>query len=285
VDAIFLGAIGGPKWDKNPAELRPEAGILKLRKDLKLFANIRPLVLFEELKNASPLKNDRLEAVDFVIIRELTGGIYFGEKKEGVDYAEDLCSYSRKEVERITHVACEFAMQRKKQITSVDKANVLATSRLWRAVVTSYIEKNYPEIKIEHQLVDSAAMKLVQNPADFDVILTENMFGDILSDEASVISGSLGVLPSASYGESGVKLYEPIHGSAPDIAGLGIANPIASVLSIALMMRQSFKKEAIAKAIEDACEKTIEAGILTPDLNPNSNFSSNDVLKSLLSYI
>lgn len=263
-DAIFLGAIGGPKWDNPSAKVRPEQGLLKLRSELGVFSNIRPLTVFPSLISSSPLKPEKLDGVDFVVVRELTGGIYFGERMRGKDFAADECRYSVSEVERITRVAGDMAMQRNKRITSVDKANVLETSRLWREVVSRVVEQEYPEVALEHQLVDSCAMKLIQNPAHFDVILTENMFGDILSDEASVLSGSMGLLASSSIG-NGVGVFEPIHGSAPDIAGQGIANPYAAVLSVAMMMRW-LKLEKPADAIEKAVNQAIEKGVLTKDL-------------------
>ncbi|TQV75293.1 3-isopropylmalate dehydrogenase [Aliikangiella marina] len=263
-DAVFLGAIGGPQWENPEASVRPEQGLLKLRSELGVFSNIRPLKVFPSLISSSPLKPERLAGVDFVVVRELTGGIYFGERTRQDDYATDECRYSVGEVERIARVACEMAMQRNKRVTSVDKANVLETSRLWREVVTRVVKNEFPEINLEHQLVDSCAMKLIQQPAHFDVILTENMFGDILSDEASVLSGSMGLLASASIGD-GVGLFEPIHGSAPDIAGLGIANPYASILSAAMMLRW-LNLELAAKAVEDAVLDAIDNGTLTRDL-------------------
>lgn len=282
-DAVFLGAIGGPKWDDPNAKVRPEQGLLKLRQELGVFSNIRPLTVFPKLLDASPLKPELLENVDFVVVRELTGGIYFGEKNRGKDFATDECRYSVAEVERITRVACETAMQRNKRLTSVDKANVLETSRLWRDVVTRYVDKNFPEIQLEHQLVDSCAMKMIQNPSHFDVILTENMFGDILSDEASVLAGSMGLLASSSIGD-GVGLFEPIHGSAPDIAGKGIANPYASILSAAMMLRW-LKLEKEAGAIEKAVQAAIGSGVLTQDLDSSSTTSTRDATFATIEYL
>ncbi len=282
-DAVFLGAIGGPKWDDPNAKIRPEQGLLKLRSELGVFSNIRPLTVFPKLLHASPLKAELLQDVDFVVVRELTGGIYFGEKTRGEDYATDECRYSVEEVERITKVACDTAMQRTKRVTSVDKANVLETSRLWRDVVSNYVEKNYPEIELEHQLVDSCAMKMIQNPAHFDVILTENMFGDILSDEASVLAGSMGLLASSSIGED-TGLFEPIHGSAPDIAGKGVANPYASILSAAMMLRW-LKLEVEADAVENAVQTAIANDVLTVDLKSGSQVTTKDATLAVIEYL
>ncbi|WP_196137175.1 3-isopropylmalate dehydrogenase [Aliikangiella sp. G2MR2-5] len=282
-NAVFLGAIGGPRWDDPNASVRPEQGLLKLRSELGVFSNIRPLTVFPKLLSASPLKEEVLKGVDFVVVRELTGGIYFGEKTRGKDFATDECRYSVQEVERITKVACELAIQRNKKLTSVDKANVLETSRLWRDVVSGYVAENYPEIELEHQLVDSCAMKMIQNPAHFDVILTENMFGDILSDEASVLAGSMGLLASSSIGED-CGLFEPIHGSAPDIAGQGIANPYASILSAAMMLRW-LSLENEAKAVEAAVYSAIENGVLTRDLDKNSDTSTKDATLAVIEYL
>lgn len=281
--AIFLGAIGGPKWDDPTAKVRPEQGLLQLRKALGVFANIRPLTVFPKLLEASPLKPGILHNVDFVIVRELTGGIYFGDKQRGEDFASDECRYSVEEIQRITHVACEMAMQRNRQITSVDKANVLETSRLWREVVENYVSQHFPEINLHHQLVDSCAMKLIQTPSDFDVILTENMFGDILSDEASVLAGSMGLLASSSLGKiSG--LFEPVHGSAPDIAGKGIANPFAAILSVAMMLRW-LKLTDEADCVEAAVKQAIENNILTCDLLPGSEISTQDASQTVIEFI
>jgi len=262
-DAILLAAIGSPQY--NNAAVRPEQGLLALRKELNLYANIRPVKIFESLKHLSPLKPERIAGADFVVVRELTGGIYFGEHMLEERKARDINDYSYEEVERIIRKAFEIARSRRKILTSIDKQNVLATSKLWRRVAEE-VAKDYPDVTLEHQLVDSAAMLMITNPAKFDVIVTENLFGDILSDESSVLSGTLGVMPSASHSENGPSLYEPIHGSAPDIAGLGIANPISMILSVAMMLRDSFGRYEDAKRIEDAIEQTLAAGILTRDI-------------------
>lgn len=262
-DAILLAAIGSPQYDD--AAVRPEQGLLELRKELNLYANIRPVKIFDSLKHLSPLKPERIVGVDFVVVRELTGGIYFGDHILEEKSARDINDYSYEEVERIIRKAFEIAKGRNKVVTSIDKQNVLATSKLWRKVAEE-VAKDFPDVILEHQLVDSAAMLMITNPAKFDVIVTENLFGDILSDESSVLSGTLGVMPSASHSENGPSLYEPIHGSAPDIAGLGIANPISMILSVAMMLRDSFERYEDAKRIERAVEQTLAAGILTRDL-------------------
>lgn len=262
-DAILLAAIGSPQYDDAP--VRPEQGLLALRKELNLYANIRPVKIFESLKHLSPLKPERITGVNFVVVRELTGGIYFGEHILEEKKARDINDYSYEEVERIIRKAFEISRNRRKILTSIDKQNVLATSKLWRKV-TEEVAKDFPDVTLEHQLVDSAAMLMITNPSKFDVIVTENLFGDILSDESSVLSGTLGVMPSASHSEDGPSLYEPIHGSAPDIAGLGIANPISMILSVAMMLRDSFGRYEDAKRIEDAVEETLAAGILTRDI-------------------
>lgn len=262
-DAILLAAIGGPQYDESL--VRPEQGLLALRQELGLFANIRPVKIFDSLSHLSPLRPERIEGVDFVVVRELTGGIYFGEHCLEPDRAYDINTYTVEEIERIVRVAFELARKRGKKVTSIDKQNVLATSKLWRQVA-SQVAQDYPDVVLEHQLVDSAAMLLMTNPARFDVVVTENLFGDILSDEASVLPGTLGVMPSASHAETGPSLYEPIHGSAPDIAGQGIANPISMILSVAMMLRESFGENGGAEQIEVAVNKTITQGILTPDL-------------------
>ncbi|MBU7593763.1 3-isopropylmalate dehydrogenase [Metabacillus halosaccharovorans] len=269
-DAIILGAVGGPKWDQNPVELRPERGLLALRKELDLFANLRPITTFESLLDSSPLKREYVNGVDFVIVRELTGGLYFGKPservvKDGEDAVVDTLFYKRKEIERILVTAFEIAGKRRKHVTSVDKANVLESSRVWREVAEE-VAARYPEVTLEHMLVDNAAMQLIRSPRQFDVIVTENMFGDILSDEASMITGSLGMLSSASLSSTGLHLYEPIHGSAPDIAGKNQANPIATILSAAMMLRQSFGMEEEAKAIEKAVDNVLNSGVRTADL-------------------
>ena len=261
-DAILLAAIGSPQYDDAP--VRPEQGLLALRKELNLYANIRPVKIFESLKHLSPLKPERITGVDFVVVRELTGGIYFGDHILEEKKARDINDYSYEEVERIIRKAFEIARSRRKILTSIDKQNVLATSKLWRKVAEE-VAKDFPDVTLEHQLVDSAAMLMITNPSKFDVIVTENLFGDILSDESSVLSGTLGVMPSASHSEDGPSLYEPIHGSAPDIAGLGIANPISMILSVAMMLRDSFGRFEDADRIEDVVEETLAAGILTRD--------------------
>ncbi|MCX7984463.1 MAG: 3-isopropylmalate dehydrogenase [Bacteroidetes bacterium] len=269
-DAVLLGAVGGPKWDDPLATVRPEQGLLKLRKGLGLFANLRPVKVYQQLVDASPLKPEVLTGVDMIVVRELTGGLYFGEPKgrkelEGHLHAIDTMDYAEYEIERIAEVAFKLAKQRKKKVTSVDKANVLETSRLWRQVVTN-VAKRYPEVTLEHMLVDTASMRLITSPTSFDVMVTENTFGDILTDEASVLAGSMGMLPSASLGTSGPGLYEPIHGSAPDIAGKGIANPLGTILSAALLLRYSLKLEREAIAVETAVAQAIADGCRTKDL-------------------
>lgn len=269
-DAILLGAVGGPKWDDPAASVRPEQGLLGIRKALGLFANIRPVKLVPGLEAASPLKAERLVGVDLVFVRELTGGIYFGQPR-GRDVGPngrrgwDTLTYDETEIRRILRVGFEIAKKRKKHVTSIDKANVLDTMRVWREVAIE-VGQEYPDIKLDHQLVDSAAMKLVTHPASFDVIIADNMFGDILSDEGAVLTGSLGLLPSASLGEGKAGLYEPIHGSAPDIAGKGIANPLATILSAAMLLRHSLDLDAEAEALESAVERVIADGLRTADL-------------------
>lgn len=268
-DAILLGAVGGPKWENHPVHLRPEQGLLKIRKSLGLFANLRPIKIIPALIHASPLKENIVATSDILIIRELTGGLYFGrpsERRDNGNSVVDTLSYERHEMERIIEKAFETAMTRRKHLTSVDKANVLESSRMWREIVQEKA-KDYPEVTVEHVLVDAAAMKLITNPNQFDTIVTENLFGDILSDEASVITGSLGMLPSASVREDGLGLYEPIHGSAPDIAGKGIANPLGMILSAAFMLRDSFGLEDEANEIERAVNEALEQGYHTADLN------------------
>lgn len=299
-DAVLLGAVGGPRWDDPRAADRPERGLLALRKGLGLFANIRPVTLHPALSAASPLRPELLHhsgrSVDLVVVRELTGGIYFGPKTrsaiDGEEQATDLCVYTTSEIERIVRVACELARARRSKLTSVDKANVLETSRLWRSTTTRIVHEEYPDVQLEHLLVDAAAMHLLRRPTDFDVIVTENMFGDILSDEASMLAGSMGLLPSASLGEQAEQrtknreqseqsaadqslgtdqrlgLYEPIHGSAPDIAGQGIANPLATILSVAMLLRYSLGLQTEALAVEAAVAAVLDAGYLTADLAP-----------------
>jgi 3-isopropylmalate dehydrogenase len=263
-DAVFLGAVGGPKWDDVASNLRPERGLLEIRKELGVFANLRPVKIHGPLRDKSPLKESIIgENLDILIVRELIGGIYFGEKKRDGDKAYDVMAYSVAEVERIAEIAFQAASKRNKKLTSVDKANVLESSKLWRETVEK-VAKKYPEVELSHLYVDNAAMQLVINPRQFDVILTSNMFGDILSDEASVISGSIGMLPSASIG-NGIGLFEPIHGSAPDIAGQDKVNPMATILSGAMMLRHSFDMEEAAKVIERAVEVVLEKGYRTMD--------------------
>jgi 3-isopropylmalate dehydrogenase len=263
-DAVLLAAVGGPKWDTtDPAKPRPEQGLLGLRKGLGLYANLRPVKPLPALYDASPLRRERIEGTDLLVVRELTGGIYFGEKTRTEDSASDACVYTTTEIERIARTA--FGAARAK-VSSVDKANVLETSRLWRQVVTELHAREFPHIELEHVLVDNAAMQLVSAPRHFDTILTENMFGDILSDEAAMLTGSIGMLPSASLGGGGPGLFEPVHGSAPDIAGQGIANPLAMFLSAALMLRHGLGLESEAAAVESAVERALDAGLRTPDL-------------------
>ena len=269
-DVVLLGAVGGPKWDDPKAKDRPERGLLALRKGLGVFANLRPVKVHPALIDASPLKPEKLQGVDILVIRELTSGLYFGfpkgrDVKDGRERAVDTLEYYDDEVKRVVELAFTLARGRKKKVTSVDKANVLESSRLWRQIATK-IGTEHPDIDLEHTLVDTAAMRLITAPAALDVVVTENMFGDILTDEASVLAGSMGMLPSASLGESSLGLYEPIHGSAPDIAGKGIANPIGTILSSALMLRYSFKLESEARVIETAVEQTIAEGARTTDL-------------------
>ncbi len=264
-DAILFGAIGSPRYADPEAKLRPEQAILGLRRELGLFANLRPVVPHKALRHASPLKDAMLDGVDLLIVRELTGGIYFGRQQREDDAATDECRYTVAEVERITRVAARLARARRRKVTSVDKANVLETSRLWRQVVTQ-VMREFPELQLEHQLVDSAAMLLLTRPASYDVIVTENLFGDILSDEAAALAGSLGLLPSASLGEGTLGLYEPIHGSAPDIAGRGIANPYGAIGSAALLLRHSLGLQSEAATLETAIAGAIAAGVLTADL-------------------
>jgi 3-isopropylmalate dehydrogenase len=293
-DAVLLGAVGGPKWDNPEAKVRPEQGLLGIRKALGLFANLRPVKLHPRLVAASPLRPERLEGVDMLVVRELTGGIYFGEKgrdrdADGQESAYDACTYTTGEIERVVRAAATIARGRRGKLTSVDKANVLETSRLWRSVATRVMREEFPDVQLEHILVDACAMYLISRPASFDVVVTENMFGDILTDEASMLAGSMGMLPSASLGagprELGVGdrssasqspnpnpqplrigLYEPIHGSAPDIAGKGIANPLATILSVALLLRLSLGLEAEANAVEAAVNAAVDAGYITGDI-------------------
>ena len=294
-DAVLLGAVGGPRWDDPNARQRPEQGLLGLRRELEVYANLRPVRVHPSLAAASPLRAERLEGVDFIFVRELTGGMYFGDKRreriDGGERAVDECVYTTAEIERVTRVAANIARTRRSKLTSVDKANVLETSRLWRSTVTRLMAEEFPDVALDHVLVDACAMQLLRDPRSFDVIVTENMFGDILTDEASMLAGSLGVLPSASLGDGdegrGARdegrvrrgLYEPIHGSAPDIAGRGIANPIGTILSVAMMLRHSFGLEKEAQAVEQAVFTTIEAGCVTRDIAPRGarSYSTTDV--------
>jgi 3-isopropylmalate dehydrogenase len=265
-DAVLLGAIGGPKWSAPDARLRPEAGLLQLRRELGTFANLRPVKVHPELADASTLKAEVISGVDLVFVRELTGGIYFGEKHRDAVRASDVCSYTATEIERIVRVAAQLARGRRGRLTSIDKSNVLETSRLWREVTQRVIEREFAGLKLEHMLVDAAAMHLIHRPRDFDVLVTENMFGDILTDEASMLAGSLGLLPSASLGEGRRGIYEPIHGSAPDIAGRGIANPYGTILSVALLLRHSLGLQGEAETLEKAVADALAAGARTADL-------------------
>ena len=264
--AVLLGAVGGPKWSDPNAAVRPEQGLLKLRSVLEVFANLRPVTVYSELAEASPIKAHLLEGVDLIVVRELTGGIYFGDKTRTESSASDLCTYQVHEIERIVRVAARLARERRGRICSVDKANVLETSRLWRDVTDRVLADEFADLETETLLVDAAAMHLLSRPADFDVIVTENMFGDILTDEASMLAGSLGMLPSASLGESARGLYEPIHGSAPDIAGQGVANPCATIASVAMLLRHSLDLQEEASAVEAALGEAIAAGSRTADV-------------------
>ncbi len=280
-DAVLLAAVGGPKWDTtDPSKPRPEQGLLGLRKALGLFANLRPVRPVPALYDASPLRREIIDQTDMLVVRELTGGIYFGEKTRTADSASDACVYTRAEIERIARTAFGAARSR---VTSVDKANVLETSRLWREVVREVHAGEFPNIELEHLLVDNAAMQLMAAPRHFDVIVTENMFGDILSDEAAMLTGSIGMLPSASLGDGGPGLFEPVHGSAPDIAGTGAANPLAMFLSAAMMLRHGLAMEAQAAAIESAVDRALAQGLRTPDLGGDATTeqATQAVLKNL----
>jgi 3-isopropylmalate dehydrogenase len=280
-DAVLLAAVGGPKWDTtDPSKPRPEQGLLGLRKALGLFANLRPVKPIPALYDASPLKRELIERTDLIVIRELTGGIYFGAKTRTDDRASDDCVYTREEIERIARLAFQTARSR---VTSVDKANVLETSRLWREVVRDLQAREFPNIELEHLLVDNAAMKLIAAPRHFEVILTENMFGDILSDEAAMLTGSIGMLPSASLGGDGPGLFEPVHGSAPDIAGTGQANPLAMILSAAMMLRHGLGLEAQAASVESAVERALADGLRTPDLGGTAN--TKEATQAVLKYL
>jgi 3-isopropylmalate dehydrogenase len=278
-DAVLLAAVGGPKWDTtDPDAPRPEQGLLGIRKELGLFANLRPVRPLPALYDSSPLRRDRIEGTDLIVIRELTGGIYFGARGRDVDVAYDTCIYSVAEIERIARIA--FATARAK-VTSVDKANVLESSRLWREVVMRVHSEEFPTVQLEHMLVDNAAMQLVNAPRHFDTILTENMFGDILSDEAAMLTGSIGMLPSASLGHDGAGLFEPVHGSAPDIAGTGKANPLAMLGSVAMMLRHGFSLESEAAALESAIDRALEDGLRTPDLGGEA--TTEEAVQAVLS--
>jgi 3-isopropylmalate dehydrogenase len=263
-DAVLLAAVGGPKWDTtDPQKPRPEQGLLGLRKGLGLYANLRPVKALPALYDASPLRRERIEGTELLVVRELTGGIYFGEKTRTETSASDVCSYTVEEIERIARTAFAAARSR---VSSVDKANVLETSRLWREVVSTVHSHEFPHVELEHVLVDNAAMQLISSPRHFDVILTENMFGDILSDEAAMLTGSIGMLPSASLGGEGPGVFEPVHGSAPDIAGQGVANPLAMFLSAAMLLRHGLGMESEAGAVEAAVRRVLDDGLRTPDL-------------------
>lgn len=277
-DAVLLAAVGGPKWDStNPDDPRPEQGLLGIRKGLELFANLRPVKPIPALYGSSPLREERISGTDLLVVRELTGGIYFGDKSRIDDVATDICAYSVAEIERIARVAFESA---RTKVTSVDKANVLETSRLWRETVVRVHDEEFADVPLEHLLVDNAAMQLVAAPSDFDVILTENLFGDILSDEAAMITGSIGMLPSASLGAGGPGLFEPVHGSAPDIAGTGKANPMAMFLSTALMLRHGLDREADAARVESAVDSVLADGLRTADLGGDAGTA--DVVEAVI---
>lgn len=286
-DAVLMGAVGGPKWDDPKAKDRPERGLLALRKGLGVFANLRPVKVIPQLIDFSPIKKEKLQGVDILVIRELTGGLYFGwpkgrDTKDGRERAVDTLEYYDYEVSRVVELAFELAKGRKKKVTSVDKANVLESSRLWRQITVGIGEK-HPDVELEHVLVDTASMRLITGPAYMDVVVTENMFGDILTDEASVLAGSMGMLPSASISKDGPGLYEPIHGSAPDIAGKGIANPTGTILSLAMLFRHSLKLETEAATIEKAVEKAIENGARTADIGGklSSVQMTDEILKNI----
>jgi 3-isopropylmalate dehydrogenase len=269
-DAVLFGAVGGPKWDDPQASVRPEQGILRLRKDLGLFANLRPTKTFEPLIDGSSLKPEVIRGVDFIFIRELTGGTYFAPPKKVWETSRgrrgvDTCAYTEQEITRVLHVGFKLAQQRRKVLHSIDKANVMATSRLWRQIATE-VGQQYPDVEVVHMLADACAMHMIRRPTDFDVLVAENLFGDVLTDEASMLAGSLGMMPSASLGKGSLGLYEPIHGSAPDIAGQGKANPLATILSVALLLRHSLKLEQEAVAVERAVDEVLAQGLRTPDL-------------------
>lgn len=284
-DAVLMAAIGGPKYDNLPREKRPETGLLALRKELQTFANIRPALVFDSLAHLSSLKTEIVKGTDLIVVRELTGGVYFGKPSSNDGQTGiNTMIYTKAEIERIAHVAFKLAEKRSRKVCSVDKANVLDVSQLWRDIVTE-VSKQYPQIELTHMYVDNAAMQLIKNPKQFDVIVTENLFGDILSDEASMLTGSIGLLPSASLGDGSLPgLYEPVHGSAPDIAGKNLANPMAMMLSAAMMLRYSFNLDKEAKIIEDAVQATLNKGIMTADLGGSANTEEigNAVLEACL---
>ena len=284
-DAVLLGAVGGPKWSDPKAKTRPEKGLLDMRSDLGVYANLRQIKTYPQLIDNSPIENAKLKEIDILFVRELIGGIYFGEKEKTDNYAKDVCEYSASEIERIVKVAADLSMKRKNKLTSVDKANVMATSQLWRSVTTAMIEKEYPEIEIEHLLVDAATMHLLSRPADFDVIVAENLFGDILTDEASMLTGSIGMIPSASLGDNNFGVYEPIHGSAPDIQGKGLANPSGMILSVAMMLKHSFNLIEESDDIENAVEEVLSDGIFTADLSSEDHVSTDEMGNAILSKI
>jgi 3-isopropylmalate dehydrogenase len=284
--AVLLGAVGGPKWDDPQAEVRPEQGLLRLRKELELYANLRPVRVIPQLKDASPLRPELVRGVDILMVRELTGGLYFGEprlqdKVNGQRRAVDTLEYTEVEIRRVVQLAFQLAERRRRRLVSVDKANVLESSRLWRQVATEVAE-SFPQVRLEHQLVDAAAMRLIADPSQFDVIVTENMFGDILSDEASVLAGSLGMLPSASLGAGKLGIYEPIHGSAPDIAGKGIANPLGMILSAAMLLRHSLDMESEAAAVEKAVQIAISRGARTADLTSAKSIATAEMGRAVI---
>ncbi len=282
-DAVLLGAVGGPKWSDPNAKVRPEQGLLAMRKGLGLYANLRPVKPHPAALDASPIKPHLLTGVDIVVVRELTGGIYFGEKTRSADGASDLCSYSVAEIERVLRHAFRLARERRGFLVSVDKANVLETSRLWRDIANRIGREEFPDVRLEHQLIDSMTMHLLAKPREYDVIVTENMFGDILTDEASMLAGSLGLLPSASLGEGKVGVYEPIHGSAPDIAGTGIANPYATILSTAMLLRHSLGLEAEAECIERAVDAALNAKAFTGDLG--GKLSTGEAAQAVIAHL
>lgn len=286
-DAVLLGAVGGPKWESQPVHLRPERGLLKIRKELNLYANLRPTTYYASLADSSPLRAEVIENVDMLMVRELTGGLYFGKPSErsnhnGEESVVDTLFYKREEMVRVIKLAFELAKERRGKVTSVDKANVLESSRMWREVAEE-VSRAYPTVTLEHMLVDNAAMQMIRRPKQFDVVVTENLFGDILSDEASVLTGSLGMLPSASLSENGPYLYEPIHGSAPDIEGKNIANPIATILSAAMMLRLSFDMKEEAKAIENAVNQVLDMGYRTKDIMSfgKKSITTSDMIKEI----